>query len=197
MYRFFFYSSFIAEFQTENRLLDVNSKFLTILNILLHVILWRPNHTSFDFNETTLIDFTESWLRLRLNYRHVIESITSILIQFSIFFMVFYFSAAMHAVLLCLVICRVLQSLAVAFRETLVELTLKVKISYTFLNCKFCWWSCCRCYVLWKRNLEDGFVALVAWAPLAEVPEVNSSVACRGLWSLIFSGSVTESKSGI
>lgn len=51
--------------------------------------------------------------------------------------MVFYFSSAMHAVLLCLVICRVLQSLAVAFRELLVELTLKVKISYTFLIVNF------------------------------------------------------------
>lgn len=27
-----------------------------------------------------------------------------------------------------------------------------------------------------------------AWAPLAEVPEVNSSAASRGLRSLIFSG---------
>lgn len=86
MYWFFFYSSFITEFQKENGLLDVNLKLFTILNMVLHIILWGPNHTSFDFNETTIIDFPESWLRLGLNYCSVIESIISILIPFSISF---------------------------------------------------------------------------------------------------------------
>lgn len=86
MYWFFFRSAFITEFQMENGLLDVNLKLSTILNMILHIILWGPNHTSFDFNETTLIDFPESWLRLGLSYCCVIESIISILIQFSISF---------------------------------------------------------------------------------------------------------------
>lgn len=86
MYWFFFRSCFITEFQMENGLLDVNLKLFTILNMILHIILWRPNHTSFDFNETTLIDFPESWLGLGLSYCCVIESLISILIQFSISF---------------------------------------------------------------------------------------------------------------
>lgn len=86
MYWFFLRSRFITEFQMENGLLDVNLKLFTILNMILHIILWGPNHTSFDFNETTLIDFPESWLGLGLSYCCVIESIISILIQFSISF---------------------------------------------------------------------------------------------------------------
>lgn len=86
MYWFSFCSSFITEFLKENGLLDVNLKLFTVLNRVLHIILWGPNHTSFDFNETTLIDFPESWLRLDLNYCRGIESIMSILMQFSISF---------------------------------------------------------------------------------------------------------------
>lgn len=36
---YFFYSTFIAEFQKENRHLDINLKVFAILNILLHIIL--------------------------------------------------------------------------------------------------------------------------------------------------------------